>query len=164
MPAEIIPVARIPSAAALEAAEDLVRHRLALMGELEASLDASRKALLALNLAGIELGTREQVGLLRKLEAVLQRSMAPLERERRPAEDRAQARLAYAPELENETRRCGHRILQAARLQAALLARARAKLRVVANMLAGQSVTYGPPVAGNSAPLRAFRGKSGGEI
>ena len=153
MPAELIPVACVPSANALGTAEDLVRHRLALMGELEASLHASRKALLALNLTGIELGTREQVGLLRKLEAALQRSMVPPGRQN-----------AYAPELEDETRRCGHRILQAARLQAALLARARAKLRVVANMLAGQSVTYGPLVAGNSPLLRAFRAKSGGEI
>jgi hypothetical protein len=164
MPAELIPVACIPSANALGTAEDLVRRRLPLMGELEASLDASRKALLALNLTGIELGTREQVGLLRNLEAVPQPSMAPTGREKRPAEDRAPVSLAYPPELEHETRRCGHRILQAARLQAALLARARAKLRVVANMLAGQSVTYGPPVAGNSAPLRAFPAKSGGEI
>jgi hypothetical protein len=164
MPAEIIPVACVPSANALETAEDLVRLRLALMGELEASLDASRKSLLALNLTGIELGTREQVGLLRNLEAVLRRSMAAPGREKQPTEDRTQAWLAYAPELEDETRRCCHRILQAARLQAALLARARAKLRVVANMLAGQSVTYGPLVARDSAPLRAFRGKSGGEI
>ena len=147
MPAEIIPVACTPPAKASETQDDLVRCRLALMGELEASLDASRKALLALDLAGIELGTREQIGLLRNLEAVRQRST-----------------LACPAELEHETRRCGHRILQAARLQSAILARARAKLRVVANMLAGQSVTYGPLVARNAAPLRAFGRKSGGEI
>jgi len=147
MPAEIIPAAYTPPAKASEAEDDLVRCQLGLMAELEASLDASRKALLALDLAGIELGTREQIGLLRNLEAVRQRS-----------------RLACPAELEHETRRCGHRILQAALLQSALLARARAKLRVVANMLAGQSVTYGPLVATSTVRLRAFGRKSGGEI
>jgi hypothetical protein len=145
MPAELIPVAHTPPAKALETAEDSTRLRLALLGELEASLDASRKALLALDLAGIELGTREQVGLLRKLEAVLGRG-------------------TVQPGLEDETRRSGQRILQAARLQWALLARARAKLRVLANMLAGQNVSYGPLVARNSAPLQAFGQKSRREI
>lgn len=147
MQAEIIPVAYTTSANALETAEDFARLGLELMGELEASLDGSRKALLALDLAGIEMRTREQVGLLRRLEAVRQRSM-----------------LADPPAQRDETKRCGNRILQAARLQAALLARARAKLRVVANMLAGQSVTYGPLVAISTAPPRVFGRKSGGGI
>lgn len=157
MPIELISAAGLPSANPVPAAEDRTRCALMLIGELEASLNASRKALLALDLAGIERETREQVRSIRKLEDVLGRSMAP--RVRGMAKDRALVRSGNSPELEpepeRELRRSCHRVLEAARLQAALLARARTKLRVLANMLAGQSVTYGPLVAGNSVPCRA---------
>jgi hypothetical protein len=141
---------------------------LTLIGELEASLHASRKALLALDLAGIERETREQVRSIRNLEDVLARSMAPRVRGIWAAKDRALGCSGNPPELESELekelRRSCHRVLEATRLQAALLARARTKLRVLANMLAGQSVNYGPLVARDSAPPRAFSWKSRGEI
>jgi hypothetical protein len=44
-----------------------------------------------------------------------------------------------------ELRNCALRICHAIRLQAALLVRLQNKLRVLANMLAGPGLTYGPP-------------------
>jgi hypothetical protein len=153
MPAKFMPADFISSASAArtsdsrsdEMSDDLARPRqaLLLMRELEGSLDASRKALLALDLNGIERGTREQVGLIRKLEAVLHSSGRPRVQEKQ-REGQAFDSSASACELEAERTQCQSRILQATRLQAALLARARYKLRVLANMLAGCSINYGP--------------------
>ena len=119
----------IPSPNAERLADESIPARLAWMGELEASLDGSRKALLALDLSGIERGTREQVGLIRKFEGMKVDS------------------IARAPDLEKELRRQGTTIMGAVRLQAALLARAQGKLRVLANMLAGTSADYGQLLA-----------------
>jgi len=171
MPVEFIPEAGVPSANTLQKADDHVLPRPALMAmrDLEASLEASRKALLALDLVGIEAETREQVRLIRQLESALppivaSPSVASRIFRRQPAEGGKLVRSADAPQLDEELRLCCGRILEAARLQAALLARARAKLRVLANMLAGQSVTYGPPGARTSAPQRASGWNSRGEI
>jgi hypothetical protein len=140
--------------------DELRRTRLAWMGELEASLLGSRTALLALDLAGIEQGTREQIGLIREFDAL----------RRRPPGEAGELVLAVRAlelelELEKELRRCGARILEAIRLQAALLARAQYKLRVLANMAAGPSVDYGPllahagaePRVGSRATLKIWR-------
>ncbi|MGA9543177.1 MAG: hypothetical protein WBQ85_06400 [Candidatus Sulfotelmatobacter sp.] len=161
IPSELISEAGAPSANPEPTADDRARSALTLVRDLEASLHASRNALLALDLAGIERETREQVRSIRKLEDVLARSMAP--RARGMTKERALVRSGNSPEPEpepqpepqEELRRSCHRVLEAARLQAALLARARTKLRVMANMLAGQSVNYGPLVAGNGVPSRA---------
>jgi hypothetical protein len=155
---DFIAAGRAPAAISGERAGGPVRARRALLRELEASLEGSRKALLALDLAGIERGTREQEGLLREFEAVLRHRMngaahAP-EPEGEPGPE-------PEPEPEEETRRSGNRILEAARLQAALLVRAQCKLRVLANMLAGPSVTYGPPRRG-MAGWRVALSKRGG--
>jgi len=147
-----IPARRILPANAGQLAAELLPDRLAVMRELEASLQGSRKALLALDLAGIERGTREQVRLIRELEMVLRRPTASSAIGRQPAEDAAQGLPACAPELEEELRRCESRVRDGARLQAALLARARSKLRVLANMLADPSVTYERLLAGTGAP------------
>jgi hypothetical protein len=171
MPTEFIAAAGPPSANPVPAAEDGARSALILIGELEASLHASRKALLALDLAGIERETREQVRSIRNLEDVLARSMAPRVRGSCMTKERA-VRSGNSPEPEEELRRSCQRVLEATRLQAALLARARTKLRVMANMLAGQSVNYGPLVAGSSMRSRSpvwnsdwnSDSKSGGEI
>jgi len=146
-----IPARRILPANAGQLAAELLPDRLAVMRELEASLQGSRKALLALDLA-IERGTREQVRLIRELEMVLRRPTASSAIGRQPAEDAAQGLPACAPELEEELRRCESRVRDGARLQAALLARARSKLRVLANMLADPSVTYERLLAGTGAP------------
>lgn len=110
-----------------------LRSRLGTMTRLAASLERSRKALLALDLGAIEAGTREQLDLVRELELVSRRS-----------EDGGQGPSAYSPEIEDRLRQSELQLRDSARLQAALLGRMRGKLRVLANMLAGPSVTYGP--------------------
>jgi hypothetical protein len=124
------------------AADEPVRACLALMGELEASLERSRKALLAQDLAGIERGTGEQVGLLEAIDAAVRRSVTPC-----TTWKQTRGLSASSPGLEEELRHSRDRIMEAVRLQAALLARARSKLRVLANMLADPSVDYGPLLA-----------------
>ena len=57
--------------------DERARSALTMVRDLEASLHASRNALLARDLAGIEQETREQVRSIRKLEDFLARSMAP---------------------------------------------------------------------------------------
>ena len=115
------------------------------MTRLAASLDRSRKALLALDLGAIEAGTREQLDLIQELELV----------PRCRAEDGAQDLSADSPELESRLRQSERQLRDSARLQAALLGRMRGKLRVLANMLAGPSVTYGP-LPGWSGGLSAW--------
>jgi hypothetical protein len=136
-----------------------LRTRLEVMPALEASLSRSRDALLAMNLGGIERGTREQLGFIRELTAArLQGVASPPGGVRQPREDEESARPVHAAELMEELLERENRIRKAARLQAALLARARYKLRVLGNMLAGLSITYGPQGVRNRAlPFAAKR-------
>lgn len=106
------------------------------MEELEASLLGSHRALLALDLAGMEQRTREQADLIGKFNAI-----------RRQSGDAAPGLPAHTPGWEKEFQRSRRRILEAVRLQAALLARAQSKLRVLANMMAGPSIDYGQLLA-----------------
>jgi hypothetical protein len=163
MPADFIAADRISPATTGEGSNELLRTRLELMRQLEASLQRSRKALLALDLAGIERGTGEQVNLVQEFESVLRRSTAPPAIGRQSAEEGGLGLPVHASELARELRRSENRIREAARLQAALLARARSKLRVLANMLAGPSVTYGPLPARSGGAPRVFAWKEGGE-
>lgn len=129
------------SADTLQPGVELAPTRLTLMRQLQASLAQSCKALLALDLAGIERGTREQVGLSQEL-----------------AEGFARAGRELGGDEGEELRQNELGVLQALRLQSALLARARCKLRVLANMLAGPSASYGPPRSRADARPHAFRG------
>jgi hypothetical protein len=117
-----------------EGSDGWLRSRLGTVTRLAASLDRSRKALLALDLGAIEAGTREQWDLVRELDLV----------SRRRAEDGPQGPSADSPELEHRLQQSELLVRDSARLHAALLARMRGKLRVLANMLAGPSVTYNP--------------------
>jgi hypothetical protein len=120
---------------------------------------------LALDLAGIERETREQVDLSQKIEVDIRRgkesSVGVGETE---VEGRASASPGRLPEMSEELASMVSRILQALRLQAALLARAGGKLRVLANMLADPSVAYGPLPARMDDRARAFDCNRGGEI
>jgi hypothetical protein len=118
---------------------------LAVLRELEASLLASRRALLALDLGAIERGTSEQAGLIREFDALLRPGLSAGTPERIPER---------IPERQETLRQSAQRILEASRLQAALLARAQRKLRVLANMLAGPSASYGGLRAGNGGQRR----------
>jgi hypothetical protein len=136
MPTNTFLTSPIPPADAAAQPDAGVLALLAGMRELQASLEGSRKAILTLDLAAIERGTSEQTGLI-----ILIRELDALRRY--AAEPRAPILPATSPEQKSELRRSGARILEAARLQVALLARAQGKLRVLANMLAGPSVDYG---------------------
>jgi hypothetical protein len=149
MTTDVIGTGGITLADAREQDDELMWVRLALARALEASLDGSRKALLEGDLAGIERGTSNQIGLLRGFAAVLQRAKGAPATRRKPAEAGA-LEGAHARRLEEELRHSENRSLDALRLQAALLVRARAKLRVLGNMLAGPSVPYGPFIAAKS--------------
>jgi hypothetical protein len=154
MPTDAVSDGQILSARVREPSDELRQACLGLMRQLEASLHRSRKALLALDLVSIERETREQVGLIVEFDTVRQQAMTPRATGIRQPKDRVPAK-GGEPELAEELRQSANRILNAARLQAALLMRARAKLHVLANMLAGTSIDYGPLLARNSG-LRVF--------
>lgn len=126
---------------------------LAWMEKLEASLLGSHSALLGLDLAGIERGTREQADLIGRSDAVRRQAV------REESADGLFRLPGDAPELARKLRGSAMRILQSARLQSALLARAQSKLRVLANMMAGPSVDYGPLLARRTGGRRGWDGK-----
>ena len=112
-----------------------LRHRsLELLGELAASLQSSQNALLSRDLAAIERGTREQ----KQLQQALWEAQA---------EARAKDQPKYAAEF---------RVLQLARVQLALLARAQRNLHALSHLLAGPGASYRPP-----APAPALRRAAG---
>jgi hypothetical protein len=143
----------MPFATAQEREEELLRARQVLMAKLEASLQGSRKALLALDLPQIECETGDQIGLILEFGALLRRCKACAAADR-SAEPRAPGLRTPFLELEEELERSQNRILDALRLQAALLTRTQRKLRVLANMLAGPTVSYGPLLARDGGPAR----------
>jgi|SRR5579862_3052552 len=117
---------------------DVLGSQLALMSRLEASLKTGLRALLALDLAGIERCTREQNSLGKELAALLEDAGSG---EGHPG------CAGNASEIGHELGRTQNRIRDAIRLQSALLKRAEAKLRVLANMLADPSAAYTLPSA-----------------
>jgi len=132
-----------------ETEDDLLRTLVTVMRELESSVEDSRKALLALDLAGIERGTQDHLALVRKIDSLLQRRRTIVAGGRFEGTTSA-GFPSLLPELDEELRQSQMRISDALRLQSALLVRARHKLRVLANMLAGPARPYGPPPAQNS--------------
>ncbi|MFZ1008603.1 MAG: hypothetical protein WAN65_17310 [Candidatus Sulfotelmatobacter sp.] len=151
MQTDFTPAPQLSSESHSVMAERFSLERLQLLRELEASLNGSRQSLLALDLAGIEQGTREQVGLVREIQRFPEREMHMPRPGRKETRERPEGgtqetsgseRSAWSREMAEEVRRCEQSVLQAARVQAALLARARRKLRILANMLAGPSLNY----------------------
>jgi hypothetical protein len=132
------------SASFREAADSWMAERARLMAELEASLLCSRKALLAMDLAGIERQTGEQRALIRKFEKLLVEGRLAQPSQLQSEKDTRSAAHLWSPGLEEKVRRKANQMAEATRLQAALLTRAQCKLRILANMLAGSSVIYGP--------------------
>jgi hypothetical protein len=137
-------VVRNTSASVREVDDNWTVARARLMADLEASLHRSRKALLALDLVAIERQTEEQADLIRKFERLLAEGMQAQASRQQAEKDTRSAAHLWLPGPEEEIRRKAHRIAEATRLQAALLTRAQCKLRILANMLAGSSVIYGP--------------------
>lgn len=111
------------------------------LSQLEQSLQRSREALLTLACAGLERETAEQRGLVLQFQDVVRRC-AQSSAGRDSFGGQREAELNT--ELNEEIRLCQSRVWMAARVQAALLSRAQAKLRMLAHMQAGPSVVYGP--------------------
>jgi hypothetical protein len=120
----------------------MAQASVAVLVELEASLQASQAALLARDLAQVERSTSEQLRLQRALEILWPRDGIGV-----PESD---------PALAGELRSTQMRVLHLVRTQAALLRRAQLWLRTVSNMLAGPEAIYLPlscNPAGPSAEL-----------
>jgi hypothetical protein len=125
---------------------------LAVLRQLEASLGCSHCALLALDLVRIEQETGEQIRLSRELASLHRRAEVQAAPSRIQADaisrsgdqgggiDLAAGTYAAAAA---EVRRSAKDVLQAGRVQAALLRRAQHHLLVLANTLAGSSINYG---------------------
>jgi hypothetical protein len=109
--------------------DSIAQACLAFMSEMEASLEASQAALLALDVGATERCTNEQVRLRQCMEALL--SGLPLP--------------PCAPEMAASLRAAAERIQKMARVQAALLRRARQFLCVLSNIVAGTEAVYGQP-------------------
>jgi hypothetical protein len=103
---------------------------IALLAQLEASLAASQKALLAADLAELERGTGEQRALCRQIENSFAAGPVPSPSHNQPSGEQADLRATQA------------RVLHLARVQGALLRRAQRSLRVVAGLMAHP--TYAP--------------------
>ncbi|HEY6769638.1 MAG TPA: hypothetical protein VI386_33270 [Candidatus Sulfotelmatobacter sp.] len=127
------------------AAESLERACLALLCELAASLESSQRSLLALDVAGTEHCTREQIRLQRHLAALLPHSglspAAALQKQRLLTGLRTADSSATTHKIREEAERIRH----LAHVQAALLRRAQQFTRVLANLIAGNEALYQRP-------------------
>lgn len=110
---------------------------LGLLAEMEASLQGSQKAVLASDGLGLENCTREQARLHRALEMLLWPQAWPGTAVQKAVEKSAGPRCA--PRLAAELLAAERRVLQAARVQAALLRRARQFQRILANVAAARA-------------------------
>jgi hypothetical protein len=119
---------------------ELAVASLAILRELEASLAASQKALLARDLEGITQGTREQVRLQRALGILWGKSMS--------ADEIGAPETALATQYGSEPDEfvaAAQRVLYLGRVQAALLARSQQTLKMISYLVAGPNATYEPP-------------------
>jgi hypothetical protein len=123
-------------------AERCLRERVELMRRLSDNLCRSRQAVVALDLAAIEHGTREQAALSLRLASLIRRMEGGFSAFARgtKTEDSGHNLVALGCQL----RMMEGEVMQALRVQAALLERAQYKLRVLGNALAGSNVNYGP--------------------
>lgn len=131
---------------------------LEIMQELEVSLERGRKALLALDLAGIEQECGEQRDMAQRLRMwVMQPEMTSSTCSEFPSASASELFLDRFL-LEQAIHLSRSRILQAVRLQRALLQRAQCRLRVLGNMLAGPAALYHPC---DQAKLRSISSLNG---
>lgn len=107
-------------------AEDFRLAALGLLAELESSFLASQKALLALDAAGLESCTGEQIRLSELLRAVL-----------------AQKPSADSPQF-LDLPVAARGVLHLTLVQASLLRRARRSVNLVSHLLKGPGALYGP--------------------
>jgi hypothetical protein len=116
----------------------------ALLGELESSLQSSQRALLARDLAGIEQHTGEQIRLRRALEILWSQNL-PQASDPMPFDSMLNDPMPYARAGASELRLAQMRVLHLGRVQAALLARAQRRARMLSHLFAGPGASYAPP-------------------
>ncbi len=116
----------------------MAQASLALLRQMEDSLNASREALLARDLARLEQGTQEQIRLRRALEILWAG---------KHNEDADVPETLRDPVLAENLRAAQLRVLQQGRVQAALLRRAQRWLRVLSNLQAGPEAGYLDPTS-----------------
>jgi hypothetical protein len=116
----------------------------ALLGELESSLQSSQRALLARDLAGIEQHTGEQIRLRRALEILWSKNL-PQASDPMPFDSMLNDPMPYARAGASELRLAQMRVLHLGRVQAALLARAQRRARMLSHLFAGPGASYAPP-------------------
>jgi hypothetical protein len=122
--------------------EAALRSHLKWTQALESSLNRSLRALIDLNLESLRSATAEQILLAQEMAAMLEGGHEA-QNNPQPAGDEPQV-LVPAVELPGELRSMQRRIYEALRLQSAVLVRSQRKQSVLANMLAGVGVPYGP--------------------
>jgi hypothetical protein len=117
-----------------------LREATPLLCELEVGLKNSQKVLLSGDASGLEIQTREQNRLLAELWKI--DSLAQAASSTRQAGNSQLRPAAEDSDIAVELQAAAARILHAGRVQAALLARARQRLRMIANVLAGPQAAY----------------------
>jgi hypothetical protein len=122
------------------ASAEIANASLSVLCQLEASLQASQKALLARDVAGIEQSTQQQARLVRTL-AILWAEPAACVPDIAPDG----MKLSCDPQLAAELHAAQRRVLHLARVQAGLLSRAQRWLTALAHYLAGPGAAYSPP-------------------
>jgi len=113
----------------------LVPSRVSVLRELEASLQASQRALLNRDVSELEQHTSEQVRLQKTLTSLWSCD----------AHSMASDPACSDVELAVEVRAALIRVQHLSRIQAALVARAQQSLRIIENLLAGPQANYAPP-------------------
>lgn len=132
-----------------------MRERLLLMRRLRDSLGRGSRALVALDLIGMERETREQAEILK----IISKSVVEA-----PQGNHSLNRSAGPVcDLSDELSKTENAVRQGLQLHAALLRRSQHKLRVMANMLADPALNYPSPFAPGGRFSPPFSTEPGGD-
>jgi hypothetical protein len=124
---------------------DSLRVSIGLLAELEVSLTNSQRALLSRDVSVIERETQEQRRLQKALAELWADHLAAVQKENSSLNNSQRSTTAPSTEL----RAAQLRVRHLARMQLALLGRARRSLRIFSHLTKGPSVGYGPPASMN---------------
>jgi hypothetical protein len=121
----------------LSSEDEITQACLALLEQMDASLEESQKSVLASDGLRLENSTREQVRLHRAFEILLWPQAWPGTLDRNAA---GPVRPRSAPLVAAELLAAARRVLEATRVQAALLRRARQFQHILSNVAAAQAL------------------------
>jgi len=116
---------------------------LALLHELEASLEATQKAVLARDLARLDEGTREQI----RLEQAFREQWTQCRTLCQETPASSSLPIPLEPRCAAELRTAATHVLDHVRVQAALLIRAQRSLRMLASLAGRTELSYRPRAA-----------------